>query len=318
MANTGVVYLYRFAEGDAAVRRFLDGYQRHSPGVEHDLHVILKGFPSRDALSSARALLRSVPVNIIELNDGGYDIGSYFAAAKTVINPQLLFLNTFSEILADNWVAHFDRALAVPGVGLVGATGSWQSGSSGYEAAVFKALRRLKGMHRATGYSQQRAALGNGSDIDVVAHGRINLRRVLRNLPRMGLYPLRVYEFGRHPNPHIRTNAFMVSRDLFLSLRAPAFKRKMDAYKFESGRHSMTKQIMARGLRPIVVDRRGKTYEIPEWKSSSTFWIDVQDNLLVADNQTSNYAAGSSERRKVLKNHAWDSPRAWDLGSITK
>jgi hypothetical protein len=72
--------------------------------------------------------------NLLELDDSGYDIGSYFAAAKVVINPRLLFLNTFCEILADNWLAHFDKALNVSGVRLVGATGSWQSASSSYEA----------------------------------------------------------------------------------------------------------------------------------------------------------------------------------------
>ena len=86
-------------------------------------------------------------------------------------------------------------------------------------------------------------------------------------------------EFGRYPNPHIRTNAFMIERDRFLSLTFPLFKKKSDVYKFESGRRSMTKQISAQGLKPIVVDRTGKTYDITEWKASSTFWTNDQVNL---------------------------------------
>ena len=301
MAETGVFYLYRFAEGEAGVRRFLDSYRTHPAGLDHDLHVILKGFPNQDALAAARALFRSLPINAIEVDDGGYDIGSYITAAKMVVNPKLLFLNTFSEILADNWLYSFGRALDLPGVGLVGATGSWQSASSGYEAAFFKAVRLLKSMGHTVG-------LGGNE----LAPSRNNIRRLLRKLPRAALYPVRLYEFGRHPNPHIRTNAFMIRRDVFLSLRAVALKKKIDAYKFESGRRSMSKQIMARGLRPVVVDRWGKVYEIPEWRSSSTFWIDLQANLLVADNQTAGYAAGGPERRKVLKNNAWDGPWCWD------
>ena len=104
----------------------------------------------------------------------------------------------------------------------------------------------------------------------------------------------------------------MIRRDVFLSLCGMTFERKMDAYRFESGRRSMTKQIMALGLRPVVVDRSGKVYEIPEWKSSSTFWIELQANLLVADNQTSKYAAGSTRRRKILRSYAWERPGAWD------
>jgi len=98
-----------------------------------------------------------------------------------------------------------------------------------------------------------------------------------------------------------------------LSLRSVPFRKKIDAYKFESGRRSMTRQILKRGFRPVVVDRHGRVYDTSEWKSSLTFWIDVQANLLVADNQTGSYANGSAERRRLLKNHAWDRPWAWDI-----
>jgi hypothetical protein len=306
VADTGVVYLYRFAEGEIPVRTFLDSYGAHPAGLEHDLHIVLKGFPDQNALASARALFGTLPINTIEVDDTGYDIGSYIAAAQSVSNSKLLFLNTFSKILADDWLDHFDRALTVPGVGLVGATGSWQSVSSGYEAALLRILRHpVYCLNRYFGFPSSAAdkdAIQNNAD------GEFNLRRLTLRLSRVSLYPLRLYEFGRHPNPHIRTNAFMIRRDLFLSLRAITFKRKIDVYKFESGRHSMTRQIMARGLMPVVVDRLGKIYSIPEWKSSSTFWIDLQTNLLVADNQTSSYATGSPERRKVLKSYAWDRP----------
>lgn len=311
MSNTGVFYLYRFAEGEAPVHKFLDSYRRHPAGVAHDLHVIFKGFPNRGALDSARALFGSVSINAIEVDDVGYDIGSYIAAARAVANPQLLFFNTFSEILADNWLEHLGKAFRLPGVGLVGATGSWQSASSGYEAALLRVLRQPKYYLGRYFGSTAPSSGKNGRHAD--DDGPIDIRRLIRRLSRVSLYPLRVYEFGRHPNPHIRTNAFMIRRDVFLSLRGTAFKKKMDAYKFESGRHSMTRQIMARGLRPVVVDRRGKIYELPEWKSSSTFWIDLQGNLLVADNQTNNYATASVERRRLLRNHAWESPRSWDM-----
>jgi hypothetical protein len=312
MADTGVIYLCRFAEGEAPVLRFVDSYRRHHAGVGHDLHVILKGFPNGQAAGSARALFGGLRVNTIEIDDSGYDIGSYFAAARVVGNRQLMFLNTFSEILADDWLAHFDKALAMADVGLVGATGSWQSASSGYEAKFFKALRRLSMLPRASGGRQHKLAADSPGAPGGV-HDRITPRLALRKLLRATLYPYRLYEFGRHPNPHIRTNAFMMRRDVFLSLRVGTFRRKMDAYRFESGRHSMTRQIRARGLCPVVVDRWGKVYGIPDWKSSSTFWIGAQDNLLVADNQTFGYATGSAERRRILKNYAWDSPWFWDV-----
>lgn len=308
MTQSGVVYLYRFAEGPAPARRFLDSYRAHPPGLDHDLHIILKGFPNRQALDAARALFGGLAIHTIELDDTGYDIGAYIAAARLVSNRVLLFLNTLSEILADDWLKHFDAALTMAGVGLVGATGSWQSVSSGYEAAALRILRDpIHYLKYYLGYS--RSVFDR--DADSNALDQFNARRALERLGRFSLYPLRIYQFPRYPNPHIRTNAFMIGRELFLSLQAGAFESKVDVYKFESGRNSMTRQIMARGFEPVVVDRSGRVYHISQWKSSSTFWIDLQTNLLIADNQTSSYAVGSPARRTVLTNYAWVPPSSW-------
>ena len=143
MVDIGVVYLYRFAEGELPVQTFLDSYRTHPAGIEHDLHVIFKGFPDRRSLTSAQALFVGLPINAIELEDKGYDIGSYFSAAKVVSNRRLIFFNTFTELLADDWLKKFDKALSLPGVGLVGATGSWQSHSSGYEAIIRRVCQRV-------------------------------------------------------------------------------------------------------------------------------------------------------------------------------
>jgi hypothetical protein len=311
-AKTGVVYLYRFAEGEGPVRRFLDSYRRYPAGLAHDLHVILKGFPDRSAVNSACALFTPLPINAIEVDDAGYDIGSYFAAARAVANPQLLFLNTFSEILAESWLSHFDHAHSMPGVGIVGATGSWQSIRTVYEAKFLRILRhpsRLLWRHSGSAAS----APEKEYDADDL-NDRVDVGYITYKLGRISLYPLRMYQFSRHPNPHIRSNAFMIRRDVFLSLRAAALKTKVDAYRFESGRHSMTRQIIASGLQPAVVDRDGRVYSIAEWRSSSTFWIDLQANLLVADNQTRRYDVSNLDRQQLLKNYAWDKPSSWYEG----
>src|SRR5262245_44046771 len=100
MRDIGVLYLCRFHEGEAPVRRFLASYRRHASAADHDLHVLFKGFPDRRALAAARALFDGTPIAAIELDDGGFDIGSYLAGARRVDNPRVLLLNTFAEILA--------------------------------------------------------------------------------------------------------------------------------------------------------------------------------------------------------------------------
>ena len=108
----------------------------------------------------------------------------------------------------------------------------------------------------------------------------------------------------------------MIERDRFLSLDFPSFSKKIGVYKFESGRRSMTKQILAQGLRPVVVGRTGEAYEVAEWKASSTFWTDDQKNLIVADNRTSDYAEGSKEFREFLEDSAWVHPWSWRVSTL--
>jgi hypothetical protein len=302
-----VVYLYRFAEGESSARAFLESYRAHHAGIEHDLHVILKGFPDARSCATARTLFAPLSANLIELDDTGYDIGSYLAAARQVANKRLAFLNTFSEVLADDWLAHLDAALDLADVGVVGATGSWQSLASAYTAA---ALRLAHWIRHPVRYVRSHFEVGPRSS---TSPGPAVPRRSLRDivLKIRGLADL--YEFGHYPNPHIRTNAFMIDRERFLSLRHKRFRRKADVYKFESGRDSMTNQILRMQLKALVVDRSGRTYDTRDWRSSSTFWTGDQENLMIADNMTRKYALGSNPLRELLENYAWQPPRAWPI-----
>lgn len=334
MQRVGVIYLYRFAEGDDPVRRFLASYCRHRAGIQHDLIVILKGFPDNDRAKLARSLFDNIPAQFIELDDNAYDVGTYARAATMVSSTRLIFFNTFSEILADNWLYYFDRAFGLPGVGLVGATGSWQANTAVFEAAaksLFEMVSISRGRVHASRLRNESGDDNSSTQLPEPGGFRPQLHdQTLRGVdpapllrsktgaisPRQYfLTPLeyfrRLYEFGRYPNPHIRTNAFMIDRDNFVSLNLPRFITKRDSYKFESGRGSMTRQIIKRGLTPIIVDRFGKTYGISDWKSSSTFWMNEQSNLMIADNRTTDYAQANRMLRREMENLAWTHPWHW-------
>jgi hypothetical protein len=316
LADIGAVYLYRFAEGELPARAFLDSYRAHPAGVDHDLHVVFKGFPNAHALAAARTIFAGLPINPIELDDTGFDVGSYFAVAKLVSNRRLIFFNTFSELLADDWLKKFDNALSFPDVGLVGATASWQSLSSYYEVLIRLVFHEI--IQQLTGHAKGAGRPGAIQDVqcDRVIDERDNAPSRARGfylLLRLDKYLLYLHEYGRYPNPHVRSNAFMIERDRFLSLSASSFSRKSSAYKFESGRQSMTKQIVAQNLKPVVIDRHGKVYGIAEWRASSTYWVDQQANLIAADNRTRQYATGDAERRRRLEDYAWVHPSCWTL-----
>lgn len=322
MEQIGVIYLCRYAEGESPVRAFATGYRALAAGVDHDLYVIFKGFPSKESMAAVRAMFGELPVRAIELDDKDYDVGSYFAAAQFACNPRLVFFNTFSELLANGWLKKFDDALNSPGVGLVGATGSWQSHRSLYELGLRRALgsvthpREYLNRLRTDPLVTSRAASLTASRARKVFWANISrvFRRLFSSLYRLVRFDQYLLQYPPFPNPHIRTNAFMIERDRFLALNKSSFRTKFSVYKFESGWRSLTQRIILHKLRPVVVGRDGKVYDVADWKSSATFWVGSQNNLLVADNRTRDYSEGSEATRIFLERSAWTDPSSWPRG----
>lgn len=106
------------------------------------------------------------------------------------------------------------------------------------------------------------------------------------------------------PNAGIRTNAFMIDRRLYIELAANVLTRA-EELDFESGPDSLTRQIIRRGLRPVIVDRLGRIWDVPEWPRSRTFRSGSQQGLLIADNRTHDYERATSERRRKLSTITW-------------
>jgi hypothetical protein len=119
-----LVYLAWTPYGLGPVERFLASYREHSPGVDHRLVVALAG-PECDR-APWRQLFAAVPHEELELGEG-IDLDHYRAAVDRVTAERYCFVNTVSVILADGWLGDLDRALQAPGVGMAGATGSFES-----------------------------------------------------------------------------------------------------------------------------------------------------------------------------------------------
>jgi hypothetical protein len=247
-SRSAVCYLARGAEPgwEDAVGRFTGSFQRHAPGCDFKLYVIFKGFPSAAERERAVSIFASVQHDAIFTDDTSFDIGAYAEAARRIAEWKVCFLNTNTEILCENWLLKLVSNLGQPGVGLVGATGSYES------------LRD--------------------------------------NDPR----------FPKFPNIHIRSNAFMIDRDVFAAIaRQFTFADKLDAFLFESGPNSMTRQIQSRGLEVLVVGRNGQGYPPDSWPRSDTFRQDGQTNLLIGDSQTRHFDALSLPEQQALTRWTW-------------
>lgn len=281
-----MVYLAWVPLGVERLTRFLVSYAANDCGLRHDLIVVYNGFATEADLVPFQNALAQTPHQTLVFPTPNQDIGSYFQAAERLPQRFLCFLNSYCVLCAPGWLAKMQDCLTqTERVGVVGATGSWES------------LR----IH---------LPVWERSDRERFRHAGLVLR--LRNW--IGFRRLH-YDFPTFPNAHLRTNAFLLERQTLLGLRQGRMRDKIDALRFESGRHSLTRQITAQGQRVLVVGRNSVGYDIPDWNRSGTFRQDDQDNLLVQDNRTEEYRVADRAKRSRLFARAWGDEKEPRLGS---
>jgi len=273
MTDVCVTHLIRRANGIDPVARFFESYERNPAGQQHNLLVIMKGFEENRVPPAYERLLAPFPHQTFFVPDTGFDISAYFAAASNFDHGFYCFLNSYSLILDKDWLQKLYHHALRKDVGIVGATASCES---------------LYSTVKADGWS----LIGDGASI-------LQRRRLLVELMAFKRH------FPTFPNYHIRTNAFMLRRDLLLRVSPGSMQRKMDVYRFESGRRSLTRQIIKAGYTPLVVGKDGNAYEKEDWHRSLTFRQGDQNNLLVADNQTEAYAVADAQLKWRLSRMAW-------------
>jgi hypothetical protein len=324
----GLVYLARATEGLAPVKRFAESYQTHASGADHSLVVICKGHRSDSEIDETRRQFGQ-PVEIISVSDDGFDIGAYINAAQTLKYERLCFLNTFTEIAADNWLGILDRQLSQPGTGIAGATGSFESVRTTIDfvakAAWLCLVQRLP-------YDPD---LANQFQWVFELYAQPWLQR--RGWQKRALDRLRVRGSGRlasgtpsiwrehwkavtgyagdlsawldgfpeFPNPHIRSNGFAVRREIFNRIVSECQPTKESAMHFESGADGYTAKIRQLGQKAEVVDKDGTGYDVSEWPKSRTFRLGDQRGLILTDNQSRNFEAMSSGTKATHARVTW-------------
>jgi hypothetical protein len=297
----GVVHLVWGPLGPAPLRRFLASYRAHRAGADHELVILWNG-TTPDQRAELSHHLVDVPHVSLTLADPVQDLAAYREASDELSHARLCFLNSHSVIGADDWLAKLDAALPSDGPAIVGATGSWMSVRSAYLhlLGLSTAYRGVLPPRRAilSEIGRMNAQLG--------AEGGVSVPTPLGT--RLELAARRVLQTRAFPTAHVRTNAFLLGRELFSRLVTGQPRNKLDAYGLEAGPHSLTAQVLSAGGRVRVVDSEGSAYGPDAWNRSATFWQPDQDRLMVADNQTRLYTQGSELRRQLLAGWAWGEP----------
>ncbi len=295
-----VVYLLWGPLGLEPVRAFLRSYRAHAAGLEHRLVIVLNGVQERGARAAFEAELEGVEHELIVLPAPVLDLLAYRQAAERLCAGRYCFLNSYSRVLGEDWLAHMDRALADPGVGIVAASASWASMLSYalFQLGLPSAYRDVFDGRRATLREFERLHTERTGETPSENAVKRRLGAVLSLAPMLvGFTPFPAY--------HVRTNAFAIEHRTCMKLFTAHTRRKVQTHRLESGRHSYTAQLERDGMRALVVDRDGRRYGREEWAASETFWQGEQRGLLIADNQTDYYAEGDARRRLLLARYAW-------------
>jgi hypothetical protein len=297
-----VAYLLWAPVGVDVVRRFVSSYRAYSAGAAHRLTLLANGFTGLDdpRLVAAKLEFEGIEHDEIVLDRPLLDLAAYSVAAERLAPARCCFLNSYSAILAPNWLTHLSQAIDLPDVGLAGASGSWGSMRSfvRFQFGLGGAYGRVFGDRRAT--TRTLAAIDRRNSPDAppprFLQGKlITARRTVEQ----------THGFAPFPAPHIRTTGFMIETTTLAQLRAGPLESKIATYRLESGTASITAQVQRLGLRTLVVDRHGRQFEPGDWPASRTFWQGGQENLMIADKQTAHYAEVDDAGREVLAGFAW-------------
>lgn len=277
MSDICVVHLVRAQNGIAPFKTFLDSYQANPGGVTHDSLFIFKGFPPSDDLTSYKDLLTPYSYKIERIDDKGFDLNAYFLVAKNHNYKYFCFLNSFTTLLDKEWLIKLYNHIQLPGVGMVGATGSYESP---YNDIIIQ---------------DSENPIPKNNLLGLV--GRPIMRLVYKHY------------YDPFPNYHIRTNGFMIARDIMMTIKCGRLRTKLDAYRCENGKNSISKQIMRMNLNVFVIGKNGKAYDKTTWHISETFRQGNQSNLLIADNQTNAFISADPILKRTMMRNAWGGPR---------
>ena len=113
----------------SSVKNFFEDYHMYSPGCQHELIVIAKGWTCVERQNELQQLSQVNAAKVIELPDDGFDLGAYMRLAPLLSHDWVCFLNTHSRPRVSGWLNLLRMTAEVSGmnVGAVSATASLET-----------------------------------------------------------------------------------------------------------------------------------------------------------------------------------------------
>ncbi|WP_440910901.1 hypothetical protein [Candidatus Pelagibacter sp.] len=115
------------------------------------------------------------------------------------------------------------------------------------------------------------------------------------------------FDFPLFPNPHIRSNCFMISAENFLKLNFnQKYKyKKKGTWINESGRNGMTNQLKKKKFNIFIVNSDGKKFYENEWHLSKTYALEDQSKLIIEDKFSKIFSRMENEQKIKFQKLVW-------------
>lgn len=241
--TVSIIYLSRGRDGGLeSTEKFLESYDVHPAGAEHELVIIAKGWESTKDYKVMCEMVKNRNAKIIDLPDDGFDLGAYFRVVGLLDSDYVMFFSSFTTIESDNWLLKFTKTFESDrSIQLAGAMGSWESS------------------------------------------GRTTF-----------------------PNYHIRTTGFILKREIFLEYISTCDfpETKEDSYQIEHGENSLTKFILNKGYKAVVVNSDGEVFTPENWIYSQTFRSPGERSMF-SDKHTKMYLDLNEDGKRLLELPTW-------------
>jgi hypothetical protein len=127
MSETSVVHLVWGPLGPEKLAKFVASYRSRPAGISHQLVVVFNGVESSTQRAELEAELDGIEFQALSTPAPVIDLNAYRWAVDRVGGDRILFCNSYSEFLVDGWLELFTRHFDDPEVGMVGATGTYES-----------------------------------------------------------------------------------------------------------------------------------------------------------------------------------------------
>ena len=106
------------------LKRFKDSYCKYPAGVPHDLYICTSGSKMSD---QSKKIFKELNYRSLTYMGKGWDIGAYQHCAKALKEYDfVLFLNSQTFFVVDNWLSYFAQAYHSYGPGIYGASSSFE------------------------------------------------------------------------------------------------------------------------------------------------------------------------------------------------